>query len=314
MRLFDRKVAITVARPGANEFFYTGFLGAIRRGFAAVGIGEKSLADSANGIVISDLRVRFKIEKSLGKQPNKAEVVISNLAPESRDRFTERPIVVHVQAGFGDELHHLFTGDLRYGSSEHVGTDWETTLLLGDGSRAFQHARVNRSYKPGTTVLTAVRDAARSLGLDVPASLVASPELQQQFASGLTLEGPTRNELTRLLAPYGYSWSIQDGRMRILRDTEVDTDSAILLVAGPNEAGGTGMIGSPKFNAPKSGKKKKKPPTVTVTHSLVHEATPGGKVRVKSAEVDGLFKIQKVAHTGDTADTPWHSELELRHL
>lgn len=258
-----------------------------------------------NGIEIDKLRIQFQIEKTLDKEPNTCELVITNLAAGTRVDLCKKPLIVRIDAGYEEDggARHLFAGDLRYGWSKQEGTEWLTTLQLADGSRAFQHARVSRSYKAGTSVLTAVRDAARTMGVLLPRNIEVSTELGRSFAAGVQLHGNTREELTRLLAPFGYSWSIQSGRLVILKDDEVDTTRALVISTD------TGMLGSPEFGAPE---KDSKPPTLTIRTLLYPQVTPGGMLSVQSDSINGIFRAERVVHTGDSHGDDWYTEIEAK--
>jgi len=284
MMLFRRAARLTVWRMTADGF------------------GEPDA--NVKGVAITDLRVRFAIKRDLAKGPNTCEVVITNLSERTRQSIEKKPLRIKLDAGHDDELRHLFVGDLRFGSSTFESPDWNTILHVADGERAYKHARANKSYRKGTSVLTILKDAAAAMGLPLPVELESSKELQSQVAAGETLSGFARDELTRLLAPFGYRWSIQDHRLMILKD-QVTTGVAPWLVSQE-----TGMVGSPTYGSPdKSGK----PPSLTVKMLLRPEIIPGGTVRVESGAIYGkLFKVESVGHTGDTHGDDWFTELELK--
>ena len=81
-------------------------------------------------------------------------------------------------------------------------------------ARAYAEARVNRTYAPRTPLETILRDVARAFGVALPE---VSEELRGRVAAGEAIMGYASDELTRLLAPFGYEWSFQDGRLQILR-------------------------------------------------------------------------------------------------
>jgi hypothetical protein len=255
-----------------------------------------------NGIEISDLRFEFDIEKSVDKEPNKCQVKITNCNENTRAFLCAKPLTVLVQAGYQGTLRYLFKGDLRYGFSTHDGPDWITTLQLADGDRAYRYAQITKSYRKGSLFMQVLGDAAKSMGLSLDAQTTGSDLAAQGFPGGHTLDGNTRDELSRLLAPYGYTWSIQNGRLQILRDNQTRQDAAIVI----NES--TGMINSPESAAPED---TKKPPTLKIKHLLYPELTPGARIYVQSQAVSGTFRIEKVHHTGGTADDDdWFTEIE----
>lgn len=262
--------------------------------------------------IIQDLRIQVSIEMSLGKQPNKADVTITNLNKTSRAEFARKPLSVTIEAGYDGEYHHLFTGDLRYGNSTLSPPDWETKLQLGDGDRAFRQARVNQSFGPKTTVSQALKAVSTSMGLQMPTDIAGNgllTQFQSQFQTGTVLSGPARDEMTRLLAPYGCHWSIQKGRLVILRDADVTPGVAILV----NSA--TGLVGSPDIGVPeRSGTKKSNQVTVKGKMALYPGMVPGGQIKIESREVNGFYRLSKVKHDLNTHGDDWFSSFEARAI
>lgn len=252
---------------------------------------------------ITDLRIRFRVERSLTKTPNQADIYLYNLASSSRTDLETKPLSVRLEAGYDDVPRLLFLGDLHFGMSQQEPPDWETLLQVGDGDRAYNHARCNRSYPPGTTVRTVLQNAASSMGLTLPRNVSEDPALDARFVRGSASHGPVRDELTRLLAPFGYHWSVQNGKLQVLRDDEVSSVNPRPIDQDH------GMIGTPEFGSPpKSGK----PPHMRVKTLLYPELTPGDLVQVNSISKSGKFRIEKVRHTGDTHSDEWTTEIEIQ--
>jgi len=256
-----------------------------------------------NAIEITGMRVRFSIEKSVTSTPNKAEVIIDNLAERTRALCTKKPLTIRLDAGYQKELRTLFLGDVRRGYSRLAKPQWETVFQLGDGDRAQRLARINRTYGPGTTVLKAVQDITRSMGLSLSATDVNRlGGLQVQFNGGYAAQGASRNELTRILAPFGVLWSIQDGKLQLLRDGDVGPGEAVVVSQD------TGLIGTPEYTNPTRGGKS---PELKFKMLLYPQLRPGNLVQVTSRAIAGqFFRIQKVIHKGDTWGTDWFSEVE----
>ena len=264
-----------------------------------------SVTRTQNTTEIVDLRVQFHVRRSLSKHPNTCDITITNLAAETRLDLETKPLLVQLNAGYDGDLKLLFLGDLRFGMTKQVESNWETMLQLGDGDCMHRWARVNRSYAAGTSVRTVLRDAAASMGMGLPKNLDQDTRLDRAFPTGTTSFGYTRDELTRLLSTFGYHHSIQNGQLRVLRDEETSTTTALPLDEEH------GMIGTPEFGSPpRSGK----PPHMTVKLLLYPELTPGDLVRLTSKVKNGLFRLQDVKHTGDTHGDPWFTEVEIKPL
>jgi hypothetical protein len=266
---------------------------------------------------VTDHRIQFKVEKHLKKVPNQAEVTLTNLAFPSRESFVNGRVRVRLEAGYGNDPRLLFLGDLRFGSNEHVGTEWLTKLQLGDGARAYADARHNRSYAKGTPMTTIISDLAKAFGTALPAEVAKLDELKTRIATGEVVTGYAADELTRLLDPFGMEWSFQTGRLQILRIDDVVP--GVVRVISQDD----GMIGSPVIDPPKISAPQKAPrrgkgreprvPKLKVKHTLYPEITPGEKIELRSRSINGVFRVDVVTHEGDnfgTGDTSWTSTIE----
>lgn len=257
-----------------------------------------------NAIEVENMRVTFNIVKTLEKEPNNCIISVSNLAQATRAELQKKPLHVRLEVAYDGNLERLFQGDVRYVQSLRDGTEWTTELHLGDGERAYRFARVNRSYNEGLTRAQAVRELAREMGLPL-AQNVDTVIGNSQFVSGLVLSGPANREMTRILQPLGLRWSIQDGRLQLLRNNETSARQEILVSQD------TGMIGSPEYGSPEHGGGS---PKLSVRMLLYPGITPGGVIRVQSQHINGRFRVEKVTHNGDTHGSDWLSEIEAKPL
>lgn len=286
MKQFKRFVAVTLIKPvtGPNAGFFK---------------------QQPNALTIRDLRVKFSIEKDLGKAPNKASITITNLAEATRSEI-RKPMIVRLEVGYEgvENLQHLFSGDLRFATTTQDGPDVNTRLELGDGDRAYQFARVSRSFIPGASVLSAVGEAAKSMGVTVPDALTDALRTGK-IDSGLTMHGLAHREMTALLTPAGFSWSIQDGKMVAVREKQLLENQALLLTPE------NGLVGSPRIVP---AKKPGDSPMLNVRIRIEPRARCAGKAQVKSRDVNGVFRIEKVKHDGDSRGQEWFTDLDARQL
>lgn len=251
-----------------------------------------------NAIQITGMRMAFEVKKSLGKEPNTCKITIDNLSEQTRQFLDQKPIGIFFAAGYDNAPRLLVQGDLMRAYSELKGTNYETTLQVSDGGRAFAFARTAKSYKAGVRVIQVIQDCARTMGLQVPQALLDSPDLKQALASGLTLHGPTRTAMTDALAPYGYNWSMQNGTLQILKDGQNMAGRAFVIDQS------TGLIGSPKRTIPDKPKGKSE---LTFDVLLYPELFPGCQVQVASKTYNGLFRVKELEAKGDTHGDDWKS-------
>lgn len=278
-RLFKRAVQLTVSKP-------TGFF-----------------QDGNNAVVIRDLRVTFSIEKNLKKEPNTCKISVYNLAPPSRALMQTKPLRILLEAGYDGQVKRIFSGDLRYSESTHTSVSWETAMQWADGDRAYRLARVARSFRPGVSSLAMISECASAMGIALPSDLAERSELKTVAQGGEVLQGKAQEELTRVLKRYGLHWSIQDGRLQVLRDGEVRPDVALPVSQA------TGLIGNIAYGAPT---KPGHPRLLKFKSLLYPEIVPGVKVQVTTggSGIDGIYRVERVVHSGDTHGEQWQSEVE----
>lgn len=268
--------------------------------------GKDFTTENPTGIEITDLRFKFEVQRSLTSTPNTADVWIHNLAPRTRAELEGKNLTVQLEAGYDNVNRLLCVGNVHFAMSEEQHTDWVTLLQLTDNGRGITFGRTNKSYGPGTTVRKVIQDVAATMGLNLPSNLVNDSALDRRLPTGIVAAGPSSLELTRLLAPFGYHWSVQNGRLVVLRDEEHMGGEALLIDEGH------GMIGTPQFGSPS---RRGAPAHVNIKTLLYPEVEPGALVRVRSRSLgggQGDFKVDKVKHTGDThGATTWVTEAQV---
>lgn len=294
-RLFKRGARLTLSKPFTEQRGgrFGSFFAVQPNG---IEIGGADLGEGA-------LRFSFQIEKNIQKQPNDAEIKIYNLSAEHRALFGAKPLHVRLDVGYDGDLERLFVGDLRWADQQKDSVTWETVLSVGDGERAYKHALVNRSFKPGVSRREVANEAIRAMGLEAPAGMEGLSGMLDQFAGGFSMEGPAHRELSRALEPTGAEWSVQDGRLQVLRDGDVRADQAVLVTPPPTGR----LVGVPEYGP---SKEKGKPAKLKLKMLLEPGLTPGGLIQVNSLGVKGLFKVVRIVHAGDTEGAAWHSEIE----
>lgn len=275
--LFDRTIDVTIGKSVRDGFFV-----------------------QTDTIRISKLRVSFVVTKTIGSKPNTLTGTIYNLSEASR-ALVQRDAVITLDAGYGGELRRLFQGDITWAPSTRRGVDWMTDLTAGDGHRAHNHARVNRSYGKGVQVRQLIKEAAKSMGLKVPKSIDDAKELIAEYQGGYAMNGRASSEMDKILRGRGFDWSVQDGTLQVLKTDALRADEAYVISQA------TGMIDVPDFGAPSARGKK---PTLKVKTLLYPAILPGSRVQLETRSIRGLFKATKIVHTVDTGGPVWQTEIE----
>lgn len=266
---------------------------------------------------VTALRVSFDVGRTTSSLPNAGQIQIWNLSENTRGRLTAHPGTALLEAGYGNELGTIFLGDVAMVKHDHQGPDWLTTLTAGDGEKALKTARVSLSFGPGTPYDQVLKVLAGNMGVGIGNMVTRALKGGirdggvSSFINGAALSGPTRDEIDRIVKAMGLEWSIQDGQLQLLAAGEIAGDQNGFLLT-PR----TGLIGSPQLGKAKRDKKKGEKGeaaerTILRARSLLNPAMrPGGGVQIDSNQVDGIFRIERVKHNGDSHEGGWYSDIE----
>jgi len=286
--LFDRLARVTITLPAGSSFNTTE-------------PGQNVLIlDTAGGV---GLRITFKIVKTIGKQPNTAEITVYNLAPETRGKLQAKGVRLLLETGYKSTGYaQLFVGDVRTVDHVRDGANWKTVFRCGDGERAARFARASESFAGGATIGDVVRYCVAQLGLALGNSAEQASKLGTVLAHGWTVHGAAATELDRALRSVGYRYSIQDGTVQIL------APGASVVQTIPDLSPDSGLVGSPQMG---SADKKGKPPSLKFKALLMPQARPGGRVRLTSERYAGvILRAHKVLHEGDTHGDDWYTHFD----
>lgn len=259
------------------------------------------MRDEATKDLLPMLRCAFKVERTLKRAPNKVELTVYNLSPEHRKALQKQHLPVAIVAGYVNNVHQIFAGDLVYAKSVKTGPDWITTLQAGDGSKRMKLGRINKSLKGPATLGDSLNAIADELGLGKGnlADVISSGSLRSAFSGykqGVSFSGKADDALDRVLKPMGYDWSVQDGQLQILAPDKARATQAYVLTPT------SGMIGSPEVGDDGS---------LKVRAFLIPQLTPGQPVKIQSRDFNSFFRIDKTTFIGDTTTNDWFADLEL---
>lgn len=260
--LFNRKASFTFGLPGKLGKSFDGF------------------------------RIKFKIIKTSDSSPNKSNIQIYNMTKETRALTEKKGLVFILKAGYETSEEKIFSGDVARAITELDGPDYVTTFEAGDGEKAFQTARLEKSFQEGSDIKDIFAEVIGSLGQTIKD--VTSIK-SQKINNGVTLSGLSRNHMNELAEKHGLEWSIQDGGVQVLEKNKSTKETAILLNSN------TGLIGVPK---------KKEDGSIDVVSLLQPKIKPGRLIKIESNFLTGEYVCRKVTHVGDTHGQEWYSQIE----
>jgi hypothetical protein len=276
-------------------------------------------------VIGDDLRFEFTCKKSPSSDANTADISVSNLSQDTRDRLDEQigtPLILSAGYSEGDGLMNTFFGDVVSVKHRVTPPTVTTVLTVGDGAKALRDSKTSLSFKKNTQVSVVIKELTRGLGKPIK-NPEAIEEQSNVFLSGYTAIGNNKTLLDQLARNNGFSWSIQNDEIVIVSDS--DTPPADILVLSPE----TGLVGVPERINDSIDKKESQVPVSTTTTGedkkrpgwnveakLFPEVVPGDFIALQfRARPEGeIVKIIEVEHSGDTYGEAWTTKLQVQDI
>jgi len=254
-------------------------------------------------ITYENLRVTFKIEKTLGKTPDKATIEIYNLNQDSDlfyywDEDEGRAIL---RCGYDEvEPDIIFSGKVVSYSRRYEDTDIITVLECGDGHDVLTKTNISKLYKAGfeidkmiDDIIKDVKRAGVKIAGDIKKKLQDIKLEGKKVDSGFSVSGLLSDTLETLLKPYNKTFTIQDDVFKIINTGKEEGTKYTLLTPE------TGLIGSPV---------KTKDGLEFTALIQPGKFNPGQFVKIQSRDFNNVFKIIKSNSIGDSHGDNWYTK------
>lgn len=257
---------------------------------------ERSYRLVIETIEVSDLWIRFKVEKTMTTAANKAEIKVSNLTPDNiRHIQALDEVPVQLDAGYVEGRSTIFLGQMRSAFTTREGPDVITTLKAGDKEASTRKGRINKTIPKGTALDVTAIDLIKAMGVTQydPAALKRTFG-SVSFARSSVLHGNAARELTAICRSQGLTWSIQNGVLEVVPvGGTIKSNQAIEL--RPD----TGLVGSPSIDNKGA---------LTAKALIQPGLEPGRIVVVKAEFVSGQFRLESVSYSGDSEGNDWYGD------
>jgi hypothetical protein len=258
---------------------------------------------NVQGRDLTGLDFSFRVEKSLTKTQNSADIIVFGLSQDTRRFLQSQPngVIVELRAGYADQspLPRICLQQLRQVTSLREQQEWRTEISTGDSDQA-RGEPISFSLGPGTPFANAVKRITTELRAGVGNVDAVVGKIGGQYPDGVVVHGFGDDELDSMLRANGLEHSWQDGSLQVLPIGGALNASAVLLTET------TGMVGSPELGMNKNAK------TCKVRSLLNTDLVPGRVVRLQSDNVTGDYVVSKAVYIGDVAGQDWYVDLEMK--
>lgn len=267
---------------------------------------------------ITDLRINFKVEKSLVGYPNLANIKIYNLSESSRNKIEKEGLKILLYAGYEDtSVPLLFDGDIINVVHLKNGTDWISELFCADGINILSTATINKTLPAGmntSQIYDELVGQMQGITKGATEGLRNCLSGKRSLLREIQLSGNVKDFLDKLSKDCGFDYSVNDG---VIETTPTGLPLSDVPPVIINQ--GSGMIGSPERTEI----------GINVTHFLLPELKLARTIRVESITArinvgnlffrkvppirnEGIYRIDELTHIGDTRDNPWETQIQAR--
>ena len=244
-------------------------------------------ADDGTAVTIEGLYITFEIKKTLSSTPNEGIVRIYNLSDSTETIIKDTGTRIRVKGGYQGEYDLLFDGDIRKVERDRQQQDRITTITLGGNVFAITDAIANVSYDGPVTVLKVIQDTISSFAL----STAGLELIQDSMLNDFSFTGRTADLYDQILKPIDIEWYENDG---FIQFSEVGNSTETVAVLNSS----SGLIGSPSVTDD----------GVKAISLLNANIRPGGRVKIESELVTGIYKVSQVLYHGDNRDGDFFTE------
>jgi len=290
------------------------------------------VADSAgNGIDLSALRVRFNVQRGDHQTPNSCDARIYNLSRETATLVENEFTQIALQAGYGGDLNLVFRGVITQTRRGRIDQrDSYLDITAADGDEAYNYSSMALTFARGTQPVNDIRAFVASFAKPALGALPAvSIPITQGYTAplppgtrsrGRVYYGLTRDCLRKFARTYDVKWSIQDGRLVLIKNGYYIPGEPVVI--SPS----TGLIGVPEQTQRGLSMRVLLNPNIKIGQLVKLEQSAINQVQLglnskqqginlaslKQAlklSSDGLYYVMRADHVGDTRADEWYTDI-----
>jgi hypothetical protein len=261
---------------------------------------------------VSQLRCTFKIIKTFVQQLNYSEITIYNLAAETENSIIKEGSRVVVEAGYeGEQYGIIYDGDVIQAiRDKEDGVTYKLTLICLDGDRFYNDGFVSYAITRGQTARAIINQVVSKANVPSQLGNISQTLSEAKLTRGKVVFGLAKDYLRQIAKSENATFYIEDNMVNIIKATDLPQGQVIDLSPA------SGLIGVPAQSEygvtikcllnPKI----KINTLVHVDNSLIREQRREINQFLRAIDSDGLYRVIKIAYTGDTRGDEWYANLE----
>lgn len=280
------------------------------------------VANSAlgGGLDLAQLKFSFNIRSADNEIPNTATIRVINLSEDTANKIINEYDSISLEAGYestGTGI--IFAGTItqfRKGKESNVETFLE--IDAADSDIGYTFGLVNKSLVAGSNPADALQLCAKAMGVTVDEDAIALAQTGGIYPRGKVLFGLARAQVRNIAATLNARWSIQNGKLILIREAGYLPGDVIVL----NSA--TGLIGIPEATTDGIYVRTLLNPRIRVgqriqinnkdinqqiitKHFIESRQTPPLPAYVPKG--DGIYRVLVAEYVGDSRSNDWYTDL-----
>jgi hypothetical protein len=266
-----------------------------------------------SGLDLSELDIKFTIEKGDIETPNTADITVFNLAPETISRIAGEFNQVVLSAGYEGNVGVIFSGAIRQVRSGREGADTWLDITCADGDQAYNFATVNQTLAKGAKPADQVQAAAAAMEKHGVSTGHMTELSEQGLPRGKVMYGMARKYMRDAAQQNDTDWSIQDGKLQMVSNRSHLPGAAVVLTRD------TGLIGAPEQTNEGIKVRALINPQFRIGSVIKLDNASIKTARVELAygavnmlpkiDRDGLYRVLRFGMSGYTRGNDWYTDM-----
>jgi hypothetical protein len=263
---------------------------------------------------VSQLHCTFRVVKTQLMAPNLSIITIYNLSPKTENAIIQEGYRVVIEAGYvGSQYGGIFDGNVvQVLRSKENGTDYVLTLVSADSDAFLAYGTANFTLLRGQNHRDIIDHVVSTASVPTEIGRISPNLSDTQLTRGRVFFGSAADILKQVADSQDATFYMEDGRVNIVKPEDLPYDEVIEL--SPS----TGLIGVPVQQDAGAtirmllNPKVKLGSFVHVDNSLIRtvQQDPAAGQQPYSLDQDGLYRVIKITHLGDSRGPDWYTEVE----
>ena len=264
------------------------------------------------GFDVSDLRIKFKVEKAVKATGNNAQILVYNVSPESVAAVQAGDNVI-LEAGYkGGNYGMIYAGTVVQTFMEHSDSvDNAMVIMAQDADKFLTKKIVVKTIGAGASQADIVNDIIAD-NKEVSGGQINSALSSTLLPRGKVLFGKAADYVQQIAKSNNSTFYVENGTLNIVGAQQYASNIAVEL------APTTGLVGVPEQTEKGVKGKCLINPSLKL-NTLIHIDTKytnalvnadKGASGTKKMNASGIYKVIKLTYSGDTRDSDWYCEFE----